>query len=94
MTTTLTRDSTWLSDEETKRFHIRWEEAQSNFVNDPRESLARADALVADVVERIATRFTEERNGLRGRWNPTDTSTESLRVSFQSYRDLFEALLA
>lgn len=82
-----------LSQEEVRRFHARWEEAQAGFVPDPRAAVAHADALVADLVDRVAARFAEERRALQARWHPPETPTESLRVSLQSYRNLFEALL-
>jgi hypothetical protein len=95
-TPVFTADSapTWLSREEERRYAARWEEIQAGFVGDPRGALERADQLVADVLERVTARYAEERRALHGRWDPAETPTESLRTSLQSYRDMFEALLA
>jgi hypothetical protein len=82
-----------LSDEENRRFQARWEDVQAAFVSDPRTALERADALVADAVERLQARYAEERRALKGRWEPDQTPTESLRTSLQMYRGLLDSLL-
>lgn len=87
------RGNAWLSSEEVRRFHSRWEELQAGFVPDPRGALQHADSLLADAVDRVTARFMEERRALQARWEPDETPTESLRISLQSYRDLLEALL-
>jgi hypothetical protein len=87
-----TYESPRLSQEESRRFQSRWDELQAGFVDDPRGSLDGADQLLSDVHDAATRRVEEERRALKGRWEPEDTPTETLRVSMQTYRDLFNSL--
>lgn len=72
----------------------RWQEVQTEFVDDPRKSVAHAHQLVSDAVQRIVDTFTEERNQLERQWSEGgDVSTEDLRVCLQRYRAFFTRLL-
>jgi len=72
-----------------------WEAIQVGFVDDPRASVERADALVADVMRRLAVVFAEARAGLEAQWDRGDeVSTEDLRVALTRYRSFFERLLS
>jgi len=53
-----------LPDNETERFTLRWQEIQASFVDEPRTSVEQADALVADLMQRLAARFSDERQRL------------------------------
>jgi hypothetical protein len=80
---------------ETDGFTTRWREVQTAFVDEPREAVARADALVAELMQRLATSFTEERQRLEGQWDRgDDVSTEHLRVALTRYRSFFDRLLS
>jgi len=82
-------------DADTKRFRDRWQELQIAFVDEPREAVAKADELVAELMQQLAKRFNQERSALEGQWSRgEDVSTEDLRVSLQRYRSFFERLLA
>lgn len=84
-----------LPDDETDGFTTRWREIQIAFVDEPRESVAKADALVADLMQRLATSFSEERQRLEGQWDRgDDVSTEDLRVALTRYRSFFDRLLS
>jgi hypothetical protein len=72
----------------------RWREVQTEFVDDPRKSVAHAHQLVSDAVQRIVDTFTEERNQLERQWSEgEDVSTEDLRVCLQRYRAFFTRLV-
>lgn len=74
--------------------NTRWQEVQTEFVDDPRKSVAHAHQLVSDAVQRIVDTFTEERNQLERQWSEgEDVSTEDLRVCLQRYREFFTRLL-
>lgn len=76
-------------------FRNRWQELQASFVDDPRNTVQQADALVAEVMQRLAQTFSEERKKLEGQWERGgDVSTEDLRVALQRYRSFFGRLLA
>ena len=76
-------------------FVRRWEEIQTRFVDDPRQAVEDADALVASVMQRIADGFAQARDGLEGQWSRgEDVGTEELRVALQRYRAFFRRLLS
>jgi hypothetical protein len=55
----------------------------------------QADALVADVMKRLAEGFAGERTSLERQWDRGDNvTTEDLRVALQRYRSFFDRLLA
>jgi hypothetical protein len=80
---------------EATSFRNRWNEIQTAFVDEPRRAVEQGDALVADVIKRVASSFAEERSKLEGQWGRGDNvSTEDLRVALQRYRTFFDRLLS
>ena len=78
-----------------ERFRERWSAIQSGFVDEPRSAVEQADALVAEVMQRLAQIFADERSELEKRWaGGGDTDTEKLRVALRRYRSFFDRLLA
>ena len=83
-----------LADEELDGFRGRWDAVQVGFVDEPRGSVQQADALVAELMQRLAQTFSEERTSLESQWEQgADVSTEDLRVAMQRYRSFFDRLL-
>ena len=79
---------------EAANFRNRWTEIQTAFVDEPRRAVEQGDALVADVIKRLASSFADERSKLEGQWGRGDNvSTEDLRVALQRYRAFFDRLL-
>ena len=73
----------------------RWWEIQSNFVDDPRSSVAEAHALVSGVVDRVVRQLQDQCSQLDQGWSgASDTSTEDLRHGLQSYREFLGRLLS
>jgi hypothetical protein len=84
-----------MSDDAAEDYRTRWQTTQADFVNDPRSAVAAADALVAEVMKRVAEEFAHERDGLERQWKEGgEASTEDLRVAFQRYRSFFSRLLS
>ena len=84
-----------LPESEAGRFTTRWQEIQVSFVDRPRDSVEQADALVADLMQRLAVSFSNERERLEAQWDRgDDVSTEDLRVAFTRYRSFFDRLLS
>ena len=84
-----------LATDDAEGFRGRWADIQTRFVDTPRESVEQADALVAELMQRLAQTFAQERESLEGQWQGgTDPSTEDLRVGLQRYRSFFERLLS
>jgi hypothetical protein len=81
--------------EQSESFASRWEQIQVSFVDDPRDSVADADALVADLMQRLAAGFSNERDKLERQWDSgDDVSTEELRIALTRYRSFFNRLLS
>jgi hypothetical protein len=84
-----------LPNDEGEGFTTRWRDIQTGFVDEPRDSVAQADALVAELMQRLAAGFSEERQQLEAQWDRGDeVSTEDLRVALTRYRSFFERLLS
>jgi hypothetical protein len=76
-------------------FRDRWREIQTGFVDEPRHAVEQADGLVAELMQRLAQNFSEQRNNLEHQWDASDkVSTEELRVALTRYRSFFERLLS
>jgi hypothetical protein len=76
-------------------FRSRWEAIQTGFVDEPRAAVEQADALVAQVVTRLAEVFSDERERLENQWDRGDNiSTEDLRIALKRYRSFFDRLLS
>ena len=77
-----------------EEFRGMWQDVQADFVDDPRNSVVKADALVAKVIKNIEDSFASERSSLENQWNQgKDVSTEDLRVMLKRYRSFFDRLL-
>jgi hypothetical protein len=76
------------------RFVARWQEIQAGFVDEPRRAVQDADALVVDMMDRLARTLASEREQLELPGKAGEVSTEDLRQGLQRYRALFERLLA
>lgn len=75
-------------------YRSRWDAVQTGFVDEPRKAVEEADALVADVMQRLARVFADERAALEQQWAKGDqVSTEELRVALRRYRSFFQRLL-
>ncbi|MEU8779950.1 hypothetical protein [Streptomyces sp. NPDC048606] len=83
-----------LGGDEGQEFRRRWSEIQGRFVDDPRESVRSADALVAEVMQSLASTFAQDKQGLEGQWDRgEEVPTEDLRLALRQYRTFFERLL-
>ena len=73
----------------------RWAGVQAAFVDDPKDCVHKADALVSDLVEQLTTGFAQARSRLEEQWSRgEEASTEDLRLALMHYREFFERLLA
>lgn len=84
-----------LAAEDAGEFNRRWESIQIGFVDEPRQAVQDADALVAEVIRRLADGFSDERARLEGQWGRgEDVATDELRLTLQRYRSFFHRLLS
>jgi hypothetical protein len=83
------------SDDDSSGFRDRWTNIQTGFVDEPRQAVEQADALVAELMKHLAQMFADERAKLEAQWGQGDNvGTEELRVALQRYRSFFERLLS
>ena len=76
-------------------FERRWSEIQTEFVDEPRQAVERANALVDELMQRLSDRFNRQRADLEAQWDrDEDVSTEDLRVALTRYRSFFRRLLS
>jgi len=81
--------------DDAERFRSRWQEVQAGFVDEPQQAVKDADSLVAELMQRLAETFSQERTNLESQWDSgDDASTEDLRVALQRYRSFFDRLLS
>jgi hypothetical protein len=89
------RPSPLFAENEADDLRRRWSDIQTGFVDEPRQAVERADALVATAMKRLAEIFAQERANLEQQWaRGGDVSTEDLRLALRRYRGFFDRLLS
>ena len=89
------RSAQLLATEELETLRSHWDSIQTGFVDEPRRAVEQADSLVAEMMQRLAQLFADERSKLESQWSRGDNvSTEDLRVALQRYRSFFDRLLS
>ncbi|MEU1010835.1 hypothetical protein [Streptomyces sp. NPDC005890] len=84
-----------LTDDDERAFRDRWQAIQNRFVDDPREAVHDADALVADVMQTLASTFAQHKKDLESQWGEGEkVDTEELRGALRRYRSFFNRLLS
>lgn len=84
-----------LEEGELQNITARWKDIQAEFVDEPEHAVQEADALVAELMQRLAAMFATERADLEKRWaGGSQVNTEDLRQGLRRYRSFFERLLA
>jgi hypothetical protein len=78
---------------EIEDLRLQWTAIQASFVDEPRESVEKADELISSAIQRITDDLQSKRSELEKNWNKGDASTEDLRTSLQHYHALFDRLL-
>jgi hypothetical protein len=94
-TSTTAGDSPLFSPGDSENFQVEWRALQSEFVDDPREAVRRADELVAQVVQSLTDTFAEHKQALEEQWREgEEVQTEELRQALKRYRAFFDRLLS
>lgn len=84
-----------LEDDQLQDMLVQWKDIQAEFADEPRKAVQDADALVAELMQRLAQMFASEREQLESQWSGGgDVDTEDLRHGLRRYRSFFERLLA
>ncbi len=83
------------SQDEEQNFRAQWKEVQTGFVDEPRRAVEQADELVAQLMQRLAESFSQQRSSLEKQWEKSEeVSTEDLRLALRRYRSFFDRLLS
>ena len=72
----------------------RWDAVKGGFVDEPRQSIAEADQIVAELLEELQTLFHEQRRDIEQGIDADSTSTEDLRLALRRYSSFFARLLS
>lgn len=76
------------------RLRDQWRDIQAGFVDDPKDAVTRADALVGDALEQLTDQCSRRREQLESEWARGEAAdTEVLRTALRGYRDLFDQLV-
>ncbi|MFD7658315.1 hypothetical protein ACFV4N_30445 [Actinosynnema sp. NPDC059797] len=88
-------DAPLFGEEDSANYQAEWRALQAGFVDDPREAVQRADELVAQVIQNLATTFAAHKSSLEGQWQQGgQVDTEELRQALKRYRSFFDRLLS
>jgi hypothetical protein len=83
-----------VSAERAESYGSRWDTVKGEFVDEPRQAVADADALVGELLAELQTLFTEQRHGIERNLDADETSTEDMRLALRRYRSFFDRLLS
>jgi hypothetical protein len=77
-----------------RSYSARWDEVKGEFVDEPRQAVAKADALVGELLDELGRLFNNQRRGIEQGLDNDDASTEDLRLALRRYRSFFDRLLS
>jgi hypothetical protein len=80
--------------ERVSEYTSRWDAVKGEFVDEPRTAVAKADALVGELLDELDQLFRRQRSDLETGLDADETSTEDLRLAMRRYRSFFDRLLA
>jgi hypothetical protein len=84
-----------LVEKDRQELQHHWDQIQTGFVDQPRNAVHEADALVSSAIDRLSKGFADARSKLEQQWDKGDNvSTEDLRVALQRYRSFFQRMLS
>ncbi|WP_063053128.1 hypothetical protein [Nocardia arthritidis] len=81
------------ADADLDRLRTQWREAQVTFVDNPSDAVARADALLSNIIDHITATYQQRKRELDERRGDT-SDTEGLRQALRGYRAFFDQLLS
>jgi hypothetical protein len=72
----------------------RWDAVKGSFVDEPRQAVAEADQIVAELLEELQALFHNQRRDIEQGIDAESTSTEDLRMALRRYSSFFARLLS
>ena len=83
-----------VSPDRAESYGSRWDKVKGEFVDEPRQAVADADALVGELLDELQSLFTEQRQGIERNLENDEASTEDMRLALRRYRSFFDRLLS
>lgn len=77
-----------------EEYTSRWDSVKGEFVDEPRQAVAKADKLVGELLDELDQLFRKQRSDLEHGLDADETSTEDLRLALRKYRSFFDRLMA
>jgi hypothetical protein len=88
-------DAALFNRDATKDYQDRWLVIQTEFVDEPRQAVEKAESLVGEVMQALTESFAREHRDMEARWSgDREVSTEDLRLAIRRYRSFFNRLLS
>ena len=75
-------------------YRSRWGVVQGDFIDEPRNAVTAADALVGEILDDLAETFRGQRRSLEQQWEDDKSTTEDMRLALRRYRTFFDRLLS
>ena len=89
------RGTAFIKQNQVEALQSRWQTIQMEFVDKPKGTVAKADQLIEEVIDRLEQLLTQKRDELKQEWGRSDEpTTEELRLALQHYRTFLNQLLS
>jgi hypothetical protein len=86
-------DNTLWNDGTIHGYQDRWGKVQLQFIDDPHNAAAAAEALITDVINSLAATVNARKNNLDAWRSSKGADTEELRMVVRRYRDFLDRVL-
>lgn len=73
-------------------YRQRFDQLQMNFIEEPKETVAKAESLAKEAVDRMTRTLQERLNHIHSEHGDGSGDTERMRVAMSHYRELMDSL--
>jgi hypothetical protein len=85
--------TTFWNDDTIQGYQDRWGRVQSQFVDNPQNATAEAEALITDVINSLSATVNAQKNNLDAWHSDNGADTEELRMVVRRYGDFLDRVL-
>lgn len=72
-------------------FHRRFEQIQSDFIEEPREAVKKAERLIEEMLDHVTRSMRDRMKTMRGDGDGKHADTEHLRLTMQRYKEFIRS---